>query len=413
MSPILRASILSILLTANFLISPLPVQASSGDLSVSESEVWFTNSVFLEGSSTRIWASVHNNSNVDLLGTVRFTTKEVLIGSDQPISIMAGKTDEVFVDWSPPSFGSYTITVTVIPWESGADNSSNNTVQKTITVEQDTDHDGIVNVSDPDRDGDNIINEEDVFPLNRLESKDSDGDGKGNNEDTDDDNDGTLDIEDQLPEDSLYTKDQDGDGVADEIDGDVDGDELSNEKEIELTSDPKNSDTDADSILDGKDPFPLDSKEWSDVDGDGTGDNSDKDIDGDGLVNEEDSDPSDPSPIAKAEPDAHLVNLGQEVTFDASASEDDDSIVQYVWQFGEEMIIGPKASYTFHSTGLQTAVLTVYDENGQSDSTEVTIRVLDYTFLMKAGILTLLLVLLAFGLIYRYNRRALLSGKKK
>jgi PKD domain len=400
---------LTLLLLSLLLFIPiLPTHASSGDLSISDADVWFTNSFFLEGNPTRIWASIHNNSNADLLGTVRFTTKDGLIGSDQPISIMGGKTDEVFVDWTPPSYGAYTITVTVIPWESGSDNASNNTAQKTITVEQDTDHDGLVNASDPDQDGDNVLNEDDTFPLNRLESKDSDGDGKGNNEDTDDDNDGTLDTEDQLPEDSLYTKDQDGDGVPDETDEDMDGDELSNEEEVELATDPANSDTDSDAALDGQDPFPLDAKEWSDLDGDETGDNSDEDMDGDGIKNEEDADPSDPSPVAHAEADASIANLGEEVHFDASASTDNNSIVQYVWQIGNEMIIGPTASYTFHSTGEQTAVLTVYDENGQSDSTELTVRVLDYTFLMKAGVLVLLLVSLAFAFIYRYNRRALL-----
>lgn len=388
-----------------------PALAVSGDLAISEGSVWFSNSYFFEGSPTRIWASIENKSPNDLLGTVRFTSKDGNIGTDQPISALAGKSDDVFVDWAPPSYGEYVITVTVIPWDGTSDNPGNNVVQKTVNVQQDTDRDGIPNSSDPDKDGDGVANEEDAFPLNPLESKDTDGDGQGNAADTDDDNDGVLDAEDEMPEDSRYTKDQDSDGSPDEIDDDIDGDGVLNNDEDKQDTDPKNPDTDGDGINDGEDPFPTDPREWSDVDNDGIGDNSDDDIDGDGVANVSDTDPSNPSPIAEADQDVIIASIGDEITFDASGSQDDGSIVKYVWQFGDETVEGAQVVRTFDATGLQTAILTVYDDKGQTDSIEVKVRIFDYKFLAGAISFSLLLVLLAFYIIYRYNRRALLTNE--
>lgn len=404
----------SLLLSALFLslAAPItPVFAVSGDLSISDASVWFSNDYFFEGSPTRIWTSVQNNSQYDLLGTVRFTSKDGNIGTDQPISALAGKGDDVFVDWTPPSYGEYTITATVIPWDGTSDNPANNVIQKSVTVQQDTDHDGIPNSTDSDKDGDGVNNEEDAFPISSLESKDTDGDGRGNNTDTDDDNDGTLDPEDQMPEDARYTKDQDSDGSPDEIDDDIDGDGVLNTDEEDLETDSKNPDSDGDSKKDGEDPFPTDATEWFDVDNDGIGDNSDTDIDGDGVINESDTDPSNPSPVAEADQDVVIAGVGDEIIFDASASQDDTGIVRYVWQFGEESMEGQQVSRSFDSTGLQTAILTVYDDKGQSDSIEVNVRIFNYKFLIGAGIFSLLLVLLAFYIIYRYNRRALLANE--
>lgn len=406
-----RITSIASLLLVSLLSFATPALAASGDLSISDSSVWFANDYFFEGSPTRIWASVQNNSGNDLLGTVRFTSKDGIIDSDQPISALAGKTDDVFVDWTPPSYGDYTITITVIPWDGTLDNPANNVLQKTVTVQQDTDHDGIPNSTDPDKDGDGVANEEDAFPISSSESKDTDGDGKGNNMDTDDDNDGTPDTEDEMPEDSRYTKDQDKDGTPDEIDEDIDGDELSNDDEGKVETDPKNPDTDGDFALDGLDPFPTDPSEWFDVDNDGLGDNSDPDIDGDSLTNESDLDPSDPSPVATVDQDIIIAGLGEEISFDASGSQDDDGIVKYVWQFGEETAEGAQITRSFDATGLQVATLTVFDDKGQSDTTEIRVRVFDYWFLVQAFGFSLLLVLLAFYIIYRYNRRAL-SAKR-
>ena len=405
--------------------------AASGDLALSAGNVWFSTESYLEGSTIRIWASAQNNSPSDLLGSVRFSVDGSLIDSDQPISALAGKTDEVFVDWVPGTYGTFTLTIQVIPWDSSSDNPDNNTVHKEVTVYQDTDRDGIPNGSDSDKDGDGVANEEDAFPITYSESKDTDGDGQGNNADLDDDNDGTPDSEDQLPEDSRYTEDQDGDGLADEVDEDQDGDGLLNEEESSVGTDEAKQDTDEDGSMDGQDTFPTDASEWQDTDADSIGDNSDSYIDGDEIENESDLDPYNPAPSAEVEQDVFIAGLGEEIFFDGSASEDDSIISQFVWLFGgsdsEEDSVGlasdgeeaeseasvpstktgPRVSHVFTTTGLQTATLTVYDSNGQSDTVEIKVRVLDYDFLIKAALFSLLLLLLAFYLIYRYTRARL------
>ncbi len=401
------------------ILTGLPLaSAASGDLALSASSVWFSTESYLEGSTIRIWASSQNNSPSDLLGSVRFSVDGNLIDSDQPISALAGKSDEVFVDWLPNTYGTFTLTIQVIPWDSTSDNPDNNTVHKEVTVYQDTDRDGIPNGSDPDKDGDTVANEEDAFPITYSESKDTDGDGQGNNADLDDDNDGTADAEDDLPEDSRYTEDQDRDGLADEVDEDKDGDGLLNEQEGTVGTDESKQDTDEDGSMDGQDAFPTDSSEWKDTDEDTIGDNSDPDIDGDEIENTTDIDPYNPAPTAEIEQDVFIAGLGEEIFFDGSASGDDSGISQFVWLFGEndseEDTVGlaseeegPRVAHAFTSTGLKTATLTVYDANGQSDTLEIKVRILDYGFLMKAALFSLLLLLLAFYLIYRYTRSRL------
>ena len=353
-----------------------------------------------------------NNSPNDLLGSVRFIANGENIDSDQPISALAGNTDDVFVDWYPPYDGDFTITVSVIPWDATSDNPDNNTVVKTITVLADQDGDGITDSQDEDRDGDGVNNDEDAFPDNRNESADTDGDGTGDNADNDDDNDGVLDEDDAFPKNPLYSEDQDDDGVPDEEDEDTDGDGLTNEEEAVLGTDPNNADTDGDGVKDGEDPFPLDSSETLATDGDGIGDNLDDDIDGDGVKNNEDIAPTNSGPKAFVNENVILTGINQEVIFDASESIDNDgSIVEYLWDFGEVQLTGETVSMTFNETGLKEATLTVVDDSGQTDSITVKVRVLDYRFILFSLLFALILITLAFYLIYRYNRRA--SGDKQ
>ena len=398
----------TLLVTALFIPSAF---AASGDLAIYDSSVNFSNSFYTEGTAVRIWASVSNNSSSDLLGSVRFSANGSNIDSDQPISALSNSTDDVFVDWTPSTYGYYEIVVTVMPWDPAADDSSNNTVAKTIYVEKDTDHDTIPDGQDEDIDGDGVNNEEDEYPNDSSESKDTDGDGTGNNADEDDDNDGILDEEDDFPEDPNYSSDQDGDGIPDETDEDIDGDGATNEEDIN----PTNPDSDGDNTSDGEDPFPEDPTEWADTDGDGTGDNSDEDIDGDKILNEDDPFPSNSAPVAEIGQNIYLSDIGETIFLDASASSGPDGeITEYVWKFGsDDPLYGSQIEKSFFTKGLQTATLTVVDDLGQSDSVEVTVRVLDYRFLFWALLFTLLLILLAFYTIYRYNRRALQGDQSK
>ena len=408
----IRALVLSLML-GTFLFTPLYpflhctyAAASGGDLSISDGGISFSTSGYLQGRTTRIWVVVNNNSTTDLLGSVRVSVNGKGVAPDQPVSILAGKTDDVFVDWVPGVIGSYKLTVSIIPWVSEGDNPANNTVTKDVYVEQDTDRDGIPDSKDDDKDGDGVLNSEDAFPLDSKESRDSDGDSLGNNADPDDDNDGVLDADDAFPEDPLYSKDMDKDGTPDETDTDIDGDGLENEEESSLGLNPLLTDTDGDKIGDGEDPFPLDPKEWSDLDGDSLGDNTDTDIDGDGILNTEDKNPSDKAPVAAVSNKALLADINKEVTFDASSSSDDTGITKYVWVINGETIEQATVKKVFPESGLQIATLTVYDSSEQSDSIEVRVRVYDFAFLAKIAGFSFLLILLAFYIIYRYNRAA-------
>jgi uncharacterized secreted protein with C-terminal beta-propeller domain len=137
----------------------------------------------------------------------------------------------------------------------------------------DTDGDGIADVLDNDDDGDGILDQADVFPLDPNEVLDTDSDGIGNNADTDDDGDGIADETDAFPLDSDETVDTDNDGIGNNAD----------------------TDDDNDTVLDTNDVFPLDATESVDTDGDGIGNNADTDDDNDGVSDNEDLAPLDNS----------------------------------------------------------------------------------------------------------------------
>ena len=134
----------------------------------------------------------------------------------------------------------------------------------------DTDVDGIGNNADTDDDNDSYSDLDELScdsdPLNRFKKpSDQDGDLLPDCIDTDRDGDGVLNTQDVFPDDSNEWADTDGDGLGDnfEVDDDNDG------------------------VLDSMDAFPLDPSEWADTDLDGIGDNADTDIGNDGFPDEE------------------------------------------------------------------------------------------------------------------------------
>ena len=158
--------------------------------------------------------------------------------------------------------------------------------------------------SNPDRDGDGIPNNLDVFPDDPDEWLDTDGDGIGDNADLDDDNDGVSDEYEGYcftdPKDPFdLPGDYDKDGLPNCIDLDDDQDGYSDEDEIKCDSNlldeldlPLDTDgdflancvdpdDDNDTYLDEDDAFPLDKSEWLDTDLDGLGNNIDLDDDND------------------------------------------------------------------------------------------------------------------------------------
>ena len=101
-------------------------QDFSHDLSISEADISVPGSI-LKGQEVLIYATVHNNAEVDLMGVVKFYDERdgQFINSDQSISVIAGKTDDVFVPFSSNVIGEHKIAVRVVPWNGDNDDPSN------------------------------------------------------------------------------------------------------------------------------------------------------------------------------------------------------------------------------------------------------------------------------------------------
>lgn len=397
----------ALMLASTFLLLSLTAFAYSGDISINQQNIRFSDNNFMEGKKVRIYASVTNHSDKDLLGVVRFFDNGNQISGDQAISIFDHKTDDVFIDWTP-SFGDHNISVKIYPWEPAIDNPANNWIVSDIYAVQDTDHDGITNTKDDDDDGDGVLDNEDIFPLNPKEQFDTDGDGKGNNTDEDDDNDGVPDEFDELPLDPNETTDTDKDGIGNTKDDDDDGDGLKDNQEENLKTDPIKEDSDEDKVNDKEDKFPLDPKEALDTDNDKIGNNTDTDDDNDKIKDEEDPFPLNKAPTIQLKDDPTTIGLLEKYTFDATPSRDEDGeIVSYFWDIdGEILKEGNSVTHNFIRNGRHNVKLTVVDNAGESITKEFQVNILNIRFYKQMG-LVLLAILLAIAIYMKY-----ISGAK-
>ncbi|MBI5152585.1 thrombospondin type 3 repeat-containing protein [Candidatus Peregrinibacteria bacterium] len=382
----------------------LAYAAADGDLSISDNQVRFSTNKFIEGQTLRIYATVTNNSSKDLLGAVKFfdETQNKQIDGDQPVSVFAEKTDDVFTDYKLPA-GTIKINVQVIPFQKEIDNPVNNAVVKTIYVEPDLDRDGIPDKIDPDWDNDGVPNAEDAFPKNYKESIDTDGDGIGNNADLDDDNDGAQDTADAFPTNPKESIDTDKDGIGNNADTDDDGDGISDADEQKLGTDPLKADTDGDGVIDGKDAFPLDPKESLDTDKDGIGNNADTDDDGDGIPDSQDKFPTNLAPIAKISSPDKLEQINKQIIFDASKSIDKDgSVAKIAWTINDSIRLDENSPiYTFKNAGKYKIALAITDNAGETTTTEKTVYAANYKSYIKIILIIALIALaLWFGLQY-------------
>ena len=180
--------------------------------------------------------------------------------------------------------------------------------------------------TNPDKDGDGVLNSDDAFPEDASADSDFDGDGlpdvaffldgDGNrltgsiniaSSDLDDDNDGVADTSDAFPLDASEFSDTDGDGIGDNADPDRDNDGVANDDDAFPLNANESADADDDGIGDNQDPdddndgvgdvvdaFPLNASEFLDTDGDQIGNNADTDDDGDGTLDIDDDFPLDP-----------------------------------------------------------------------------------------------------------------------
>ncbi|MBT3864750.1 PKD domain-containing protein [Candidatus Peregrinibacteria bacterium] len=370
------------------------VFAFTGDMSINEPNVRFSTSSFLEGNLIRIYASVTNNSEADLLGVVRFQDNGNQINGDQPISLFSAKTDDVFVDWVP-GWGSHNIKISVLPWNEENDDPANNTITKVIYIHQDTDHDGTPNDQDDDDDNDGVNDDDDTYPLDNSESADTDGDGVGDNADDDADNDGVPDEHDDLPLDPNESTDTDGDGTGDVSDSDDDNDGVSDNDETNNGSDPLNPDSDGDNINDGSDPFPTNNEEWEDTDADGIGNNTDIDDDNDGFLDIDDDYPLNKGPIVRTDQNSYTVTINKRTSFDASHSFDEDGeIISYKWLIdGKYLKEGQIVNHKFRTLGTHKLALTIKDNHGEERTNEFLVNVVNIRLYTQVAVLIITFIL--------------------
>lgn len=399
--------------SAFFSITLLPAiqtyAAYEADLAIYEKNIRFSEDYFVEAQEVRIYATVANIGTKDGSGAVKFIDKETTsqIQDDQPISVIAGKTDDVFVDWIATP-GTHTLIVHVNPWSKETDNPDNNNSTKTFFVDYDTDRDGIGNQRDTDDDNDGVSDSEDLFPLNKNEWQDTDFDGTGNNRDDDDDNDGIEDENDAFPLDPDEHLDTDSDGIGNNEDDDDDNDGLKDFEEEKSGTDPKKIDTDNDLIPDKDDEFPLDKEEWMDFDGDGIGDNEDSDDDNDGLKDELDPNDKNKGPEIVMKDVKKRASPGKDIVFDASTSYDEDGeITNYKWLFDKkDEKEGEKVNYMFQEPGKHIVSLTVTDDQNESRTKNYEINITNTDLYIALGIILLILFLLALGLTLSYISKA-------
>ncbi|MBN1494576.1 thrombospondin type 3 repeat-containing protein [Candidatus Peregrinibacteria bacterium] len=385
-----------------------------GDMAFSESSIKFSNDRILEGSANRIYCTVINNSDNDLLGSVKFFNETAgrQIGSDQTVSIFARGTDDIFVDWMPGFAGTQVISITIEPWISKGDDPSNNVIKKSINVLKDTDRDKIPDIEDPDDDNDGVPDEIDAFPLDAKEWTDTDGDTKGDNEDLDDDNDGIPDTDDKFPLDPTEHEDTDNDGIGDNADFDDDNDGLSDEDEKILGTDPKNPDSDGDGVNDLLDAFPLDPEEQYDFDKDGIGDNADPDDDNDGNPDETDQDDNNKCPVIIIDGNINTAFLNKDFRLSAERSYDEDGEINEIqWIIdGEKVQTGNELIFNFNSLGTHKIQITAFDDKNEPSDILLEINVFDLDFYLTAG-LFITIILLAIAIIFEYISKAFLKFK--
>jgi len=382
---------------------------TSGDILLSTNSVHFSQDTFLEGQTVRIYATVQNTSNKDLLGTVQFYDESTgtQIGSDQTVSAFAHKTDDVFIDWTPYSEGKHSILISIDPWNNENSGSSNNNVRKIVNVLKDTDRDGITDAKDPDDDNDGTIDEKDAFPLNPTEWIDTDGDRIGDNKDIDDDNDNHKDNEDSFPFNPLEWEDSDNDGIGNNQDKDDDNDGLEDDREKILKTDPKNPDSDGDGIQDGQDAFPLDKSEQFDYDKDLIGDNSDTDDDNDGVLDINDTNDNNKGPTIVINGNTNFAFLNREINLDASASFDEDGSINDIhWLIAkQEVQTGNKFGYLITKKEIIPLSIVAIDNKGETRKLVFNIQVLNIDFYLMGAII-LIIIVLAIIIFLKYSSRA-------
>jgi len=317
----------------------------------------------------------------------------------------------------------------------GINDSADNCSLVSNQDQSDTDNDDYGDACDIDDDGDTVTDASDNCPLiENQDQADQDNDGIGdacdpvnnNNSNSDTDNDGIVDSSDNCPTTAnTNQQDSDNDGIGDACDTvnddpDMDGvlnpndncPTIANSDQADADSDSigdacdsSNDDPDLDGVLSANDNCPtVDNSDQLDTDNDGIGDACDSvndDPDNDGILNANDNCPDDANPIQEdsdnngvgdvcdsaANQLPSAINTADTtsgvnpltVNFDGSNSTDPDgNITSYNWDFGDGNTANTvSAANTYTVAGNYSAILTVTDNDGGTDSSTLSVTVTD------------------------------------
>lgn len=123
--------------------------------------IWYSTPTVFADTPVRIYVALRNNTDRDLTGTVRFNDNGKRVGTAY-VSALPGRIVEAWADWTP-SYGEHTINASLfdVKLHTLGERSELVEVESTlaediITVDYDTDKDGIGNKEDSDDDNDTI-----------------------------------------------------------------------------------------------------------------------------------------------------------------------------------------------------------------------------------------------------------------
>jgi len=191
--------VLSLFFTCSLLSAvffPCSTFAATADLGISANNIRFSEDTLYAGETVRLYATVRNYGEVDIVAKVIFYQGAVLIGSSQAVSVLAdGGSDDVYVDYRVPQ-GTFNIRAVVHGQDPEDENPANDeAITGLFTSVSDDDRDGVLN------DEDNCVHE------NNADQTDSDGDDKGDVCDDDRDGDGVKNSKDAYPDDASKSAD--------------------------------------------------------------------------------------------------------------------------------------------------------------------------------------------------------------
>lgn len=158
-----RMKLLTVLFTIGFLF-PAGVHAAPLNAGFVQG-LWYAQEPVFAEQPNRIYVAFRNNTPDDITGTVHFSVDGTRIGSSD-VRALAGRVVEAWVDWTPKD-GMHAVTATIENAQAhklGGDAVSVDiaslSAESALTVDRDSDKDGIGNAADADDDDDGISDEE-------------------------------------------------------------------------------------------------------------------------------------------------------------------------------------------------------------------------------------------------------------